>query len=31
MRESREEGGALVAEWDGAADQYEITVRRVEA
>ncbi len=31
MRKSREEGGALVARWDGAVDQYEITVQRVEA
>ncbi|MBG0831102.1 hypothetical protein HS041_25410 [Planomonospora sp. ID67723] len=31
MRKSREEGGALVARWEGAVDQYEITVQRVEA
>ncbi|MER5200594.1 hypothetical protein ACWD3J_41035 [Streptomyces sp. NPDC002755] len=31
MRESREEGGTLVARWEGAVDQYEITVRRVKA
>ncbi|YCK37965.1 hypothetical protein ACNF49_29115 [Actinomadura sp. ATCC 39365] len=29
MRRAREEGGALVARWEGAVDQYEITVRRV--
>ncbi|GII94137.1 hypothetical protein [Sinosporangium siamense] len=31
MRKSREEGGTLVAKWQGAVDQYEITVRRAEA
>ncbi|MEV4310204.1 hypothetical protein [Nonomuraea sp. NPDC049624] len=29
MRRARNEGGALVARWEGAVDQYEITVRRV--
>ncbi|MGW4411295.1 hypothetical protein ACWEJ6_45210 [Nonomuraea sp. NPDC004702] len=29
MRTARDEGGALVARWEGAVDQYEITVRRV--
>jgi hypothetical protein len=31
MHESRQQGGALVAKWEGAVDQYEITVQRVEA
>ncbi|MBA4866616.1 WD40 repeat domain-containing protein [Streptomyces sp. PSKA54] len=30
-RKSREEDSPLVAKWEGAVDQYEITVQRVEA
>lgn len=31
MRKAREEGGALVAQWQGAVDQYEIAVQRLRA